>query len=493
MGYNSGIVTMPVSIRDVQNALGDGNTDLGTLCKSDNINKWSWYKPVDYAKIGVITENERKSVHYGLSPVSLSYMLSMLRGDISHSNYSTEWNNAKGQIAEWIYTKPNGGASSPYRLTDFVESPYSGEGRGSNGSYTNAGYYGNTPPPLRFGDVWEIGLTSLQDAANNKIAETGADTVGWWCKPYTNVGTGNIGSGSAVKGTYCYEGLRYADYGARFGTASNENINMNNTWVIPLNFLLSSTMMNEQWRLGLVVYVKGISGNNIIPSDVVDFFTSQYCLGSVKNDIASAVQQFSIDMITNQNLAYKMAAYVQSKGTTDFDAIPVIVKFTNSTINGGGVNARTFQLINGANATFYSLPTGDKSFRIRVNDSSIQPPSGDEKKTVGNWTIKKVFTGVYTGNSSTPSSQRYPINNIIVYWSGSGTPSASTVYNIVTSFYWQMYDGALSTGTTEHNIEYGGNATVTINNVTYYGRILRGGPNLVMPDQNQISLSVTTS
>ena len=48
MGYNSTtqIVTAPVSIYDVQRALGKSSPDLKTLAMSDTINKWAKFKPV---------------------------------------------------------------------------------------------------------------------------------------------------------------------------------------------------------------------------------------------------------------------------------------------------------------------------------------------------------------------------------------------------------------------------------------------------------------
>lgn len=48
MPYNSenGIISAPVSINDVKQALGESSNDLATLCKSENINMWSKYKPI---------------------------------------------------------------------------------------------------------------------------------------------------------------------------------------------------------------------------------------------------------------------------------------------------------------------------------------------------------------------------------------------------------------------------------------------------------------
>ena len=49
MSYNSnsGIISAPVSIDDVKQALGESSNDLATLCKSENINIWSKYKTIN--------------------------------------------------------------------------------------------------------------------------------------------------------------------------------------------------------------------------------------------------------------------------------------------------------------------------------------------------------------------------------------------------------------------------------------------------------------
>ena len=49
MSYNSDtrIISAPVSIDDVKQALGESSNDLATLCKSENINIWSKYKPIN--------------------------------------------------------------------------------------------------------------------------------------------------------------------------------------------------------------------------------------------------------------------------------------------------------------------------------------------------------------------------------------------------------------------------------------------------------------
>lgn len=46
MSISNGKIIAPVSIEDVKTVLGESSNDLATLCKSENINIWSKYKPI---------------------------------------------------------------------------------------------------------------------------------------------------------------------------------------------------------------------------------------------------------------------------------------------------------------------------------------------------------------------------------------------------------------------------------------------------------------
>lgn len=110
MPYSNGKITAPVSIYDVQQALRSSSPDLGTLCVSDNINKFARWKPFRWnlPYLGVDTVPARltaaKAVNYGCDIVSC--------GSANFaSNYQKEW----GHLA------PRGAGSYNefYRLTDF--------------------------------------------------------------------------------------------------------------------------------------------------------------------------------------------------------------------------------------------------------------------------------------------------------------------------------------------------------------------------------------
>ena len=121
MGYSNGFITPPVSIYDVQRALGTSENDVGRLCQHANINMWSRHKPVGYRSIKPIgfgdsdPTNEAKTVGYGLAPGAIKIGGS----SFNESDVTDMFEDETGQY-DWKYTKPAGGQSQPFRLTDFA-------------------------------------------------------------------------------------------------------------------------------------------------------------------------------------------------------------------------------------------------------------------------------------------------------------------------------------------------------------------------------------
>lgn len=148
MSYNSdsGIISAPVSIDDVKQALGESSNDLATLCKSENINIWSKYKPISCKgefKEYPIREDSDEIVTSSYSKYTCVVRCGM---NIPMDTYKNLRNNYGGEgfaingcynlYANNIYGRvggihgdtttsvsgkhfPKGGANSPYRLSDF--------------------------------------------------------------------------------------------------------------------------------------------------------------------------------------------------------------------------------------------------------------------------------------------------------------------------------------------------------------------------------------
>jgi hypothetical protein len=148
MSYNSdsGIISAPVSIDDVKRALGESSNDLATLCKSENINIWSKYKPISCKgefKEYPIREDSEEIATSSYSKYTCVVRCGMnipmdtyknLRNNYGGEGFAIEAcknlyiDNVYGQTGGIHDNKttmvsgkhfPKGGANSPYRLSDF--------------------------------------------------------------------------------------------------------------------------------------------------------------------------------------------------------------------------------------------------------------------------------------------------------------------------------------------------------------------------------------
>lgn len=138
MSYNSetGIISAPVSIDDVKQALGESSDDIATLCNNDGIIPWSRCKPIAYSQpftdIPPVREDRTINVtSYNGAPciVRCGMLVPEIKYDVN--NFSTifdiaerldsdnTWGNRFAPSATYNGYHLHGGTSEPYRLGDF--------------------------------------------------------------------------------------------------------------------------------------------------------------------------------------------------------------------------------------------------------------------------------------------------------------------------------------------------------------------------------------
>lgn len=99
--------TTGISTTLVRTALGESTNDIGTLCRSTNINKWSKWKPIRADNVTGIDTGILAGATYGLNISSYGSVASVV------SAYGIN-----GGL--WAYLMPRGGAvDEPYRIGDF--------------------------------------------------------------------------------------------------------------------------------------------------------------------------------------------------------------------------------------------------------------------------------------------------------------------------------------------------------------------------------------
>jgi len=125
MSIVNGIIQAPVTITDVKTALGETSNDLGTLCRSDKINMWAKYKPVELNKTFTSDEFDFENRKWrdnatwyrgadfegvGICGIKVTHGSSL---DSIIDLYD------KGQ-SNWSRVKVGSTFACPYRLSDFV-------------------------------------------------------------------------------------------------------------------------------------------------------------------------------------------------------------------------------------------------------------------------------------------------------------------------------------------------------------------------------------
>lgn len=121
MSYDGNIISAPVSIDDVKQALGESSNDLATLCKSKNIIISSKYKPTNYSIDFVSDSLNSDKKTWTAKDKTKAWWLGEARRyqTVFDFNIVNSVEQAK-QLGIWEYNRPEGGSSSPYRLTDFI-------------------------------------------------------------------------------------------------------------------------------------------------------------------------------------------------------------------------------------------------------------------------------------------------------------------------------------------------------------------------------------
>lgn len=105
MAHSNGRITAPVNTDDVKDTIGEFSHDVGTLCLSNKINRWSKYKPVEYPSPDSATNywqgtDGKNGLHIDMNADNT------FTNDFVRNFYNTD---------NWSYVHPQGFL----RLTDF--------------------------------------------------------------------------------------------------------------------------------------------------------------------------------------------------------------------------------------------------------------------------------------------------------------------------------------------------------------------------------------
>lgn len=350
---NSTFITVNVSIADVADILETNSTDVGTLCRHNNINKWSYYKPTRYS--GLVTSSDKISASQcSLSPVTVSTNNVRIYG-ASGNGVSASGTAAPTGFAEWTYNRP----STPYRLLDFL-------------NYNHA----SVPCDDNYAENPTINVYDWKIQCGNNDNYEGSGTR--W-KPK------NVASSDLQKQTFSYVAMR-------LGFNSNDVIGSIGD-SIPMAKLLNP---NDDWRVGLI-----IEYNNIY----------YMCVGSFCIDEGVTAGQILPSLGTNSELVRKLKATTADKTITCYPCL--VSKAMRSVNTSDGVN---FDNCITSWNKIYCMPSGKGAFTVKVKNSedapiepSIPMPSG--------WTkLNTLSSGVQVARKLIASGNEYSVYDVAIFF-----------------------------------------------------------------------------
>lgn len=384
MVQNNYQIRQNVSVADVATVLGTSSSDVGTLCKHSNVNKWAIYKPEKSNKV-FLTKADRIANHCGLTPVTSSTLKSHTYPIASASSTRTM---DISQLKEWTYTKPTGGASSPYRLGDFLDI-------GSDGNPTSEGYNHDAI-------ACDNGWNNISVDISNINAVTGGTFT-------------TSGSSTAFILTSSNSWVLCQTASIRFGEDSASQLGSANSKYMPLTYASGANIASEYWRMGILVWIPYYHSGSA--ANFWMLFAGKKPLRAISS--SNTIGDMLPNLASNQFGSYLLRYNKLTKGVSSFTCIPVLVKnILTTVVTVNNVNMQTLQL-NSSDSTslVYSMPSGFQTFTMSVTNSSSNAIEASD--------IAK-FSGV---------NLNYKIgtkNGVTWYvaFRATGTANYQTVYNI---------------------------------------------------------------
>lgn len=414
--YSGNVITSaPISTSDIGAVVQSSSHDVGTLCKSSNINKWARYKPVSYATTTKLTEDQLRSTNYGLTAKELPNVVTNTNKTFSSS---TSISTIIGTPAEWTYKKPSGGSISPYRMGDFLNAT----------NQSTVGYNGNANIPTSgFPEQFDITEEQIDD-----------------------------------------QSIPLFTFNMKLGEASYESVGQISGVEIPLNkltILSNSPIDDGNWRVGLAMLVPITSGNIIL--DIVTSKEPLKQLTSVSQtqDIADMLVDFnqSTTVLNHFNSAFAAT----SNYTVDIPYVPILMYKPVVASNNGTVSFQTDSRVfcmPGGDQGIIRLYKMDTSFSFTVNAAKI------EYLNITGPTTNFVINGI-TGlrkPSATKSSSckltldftiRFNVSSVIHF--SSMTPGISGSYIEVGNLTYEKYNNGSWQSCTINDLSYAGRYRVT--------------------------------
>ena len=185
-----------ISTQLVANEIAVASNDIGTLCSSTNINKYSKYKPVIYTSDFPDRSGNWWRANNGNCGINIA----------SYTTMSAMFTALRASSTVWAYVPPTGGSNAPYRLPDFRSYNHTAMAPISTNTLAAIYYKNNSTisasATINVPDTTELSLSDIGNAVNlaNCYFAVGISKVGSTTYQYITEGsTVTNGGGGGVE------------------------------------------------------------------------------------------------------------------------------------------------------------------------------------------------------------------------------------------------------------------------------------------------------
>lgn len=439
-----------IMLVDIMRGLGyykrdkKGNRNLGMIIRNADIDKWSFRKPTPYKTDGErLTDAQIRLAKCALTPVSVTKILATSIGATASASYTKE--EGLAEIKEWIYTRPAGGASQPFRVQDF--DGYDGRTVAPDGGWRKITFEDEDVEKLR-----SVAMT---------VSDTG-DYAGY------NFKLTPMYNGSE------YNGGLYQLFSMKIGNSASESIG-SEAYLTSNVSIKDVASLDGNYRIALAVWIP-----NFGTSGGWGIFAGRMTIAQYfKENLGSQLKWLLPDFATNPYAFNFIASSVMDDNVKDYLAVPLLVKDLG---NAKGEEQR-FYLRAVSNVTqAYCMPSGQKEMEMFVDHVSAADVVGAQvvKFLPSGWYVAYRFSGSFTGSGSAQKQ----LNTLFI---GSVRPITedATAYLKATIRFVPATTGATEqTETIEQSFSISAGAQVTINGMTYNGVSVRQMPALTMKESD---------
>ena len=373
MPNNNGIITAPIGIGSVQQALGVGLSNIGYLCTSNKVNKWSYKKPFALGrKKANPTDSDIYSINDGFTIPS-------------YNAAPLCFNAVLLGNANWTYNIPST-ANDTFRLTDFkgynasTPSWFTIDYSTAMAEQGTSVYYRLVTLPIDFKtmltnfNAWKIGTEGIDVGLLLRDINANSDSTSVYYYKIANIAdidTSNehfisiaIPDSLPVNTTYhvipCMRSTQQATVEGN-GTLTlisfnDKDYNDYTWWAFPISNI---TLTVSTSGSSLIGYLR--TAENIISSDYT--FDGTYFniynvvirfINTYTNSISATIKAEILDTKSGTPLEFYRSNKVFAQGNTDVDIVGRDVLKYESALGIGNIRI-TWTIGNSSNQTTYSL------------------------------------------------------------------------------------------------------------------------------------------